>query len=173
MLIGRDGGLSTLCHSWGFDYQQGLEKRFLALAMSAPRMEDGVVLLWHLLVNLYWVFFHEHAQFTRQQAKGGRRGVGWGISLIHHHHFHPLQRHLDISWEITTESLPLHIASRQNQTGVLFQKFAPPCLRVRYATEIDSEFLDKMRQIMTNGNTSKLFISYLSQFRATHQKGWQ
>ena len=34
----------------------------------------------------------------------------------------------------------------------------------------DSEFLDKMQQIMTNGNTSKLFIPYLSQFRATYQK---
>ena len=34
----------------------------------------------------------------------------------------------------------------------------------------DSEFLDKMHQIMTNGNTSKLFIPYLSQFRATYQK---
>ena len=34
----------------------------------------------------------------------------------------------------------------------------------------DSEFLDKMQQIMTNGNTSKLFIPYLSQFRATYQE---
>ena len=29
---------------------------------------------------------------------------------------------------------------------------------------------DKMRHIMTNGNTSKLLIPYLSQFRATYQK---
>ena len=34
----------------------------------------------------------------------------------------------------------------------------------------DSEFLDKMQQITTTGNTSKLFISYLFQFRATYQK---
>ena len=34
----------------------------------------------------------------------------------------------------------------------------------------DPEFLDKMHQIITNGNTSKLFIPYLSQFRATCQK---
>ena len=34
----------------------------------------------------------------------------------------------------------------------------------------DSEFLDKMQQILTNGNTSKLFIPCLSQFRATYQK---
>ena len=32
----------------------------------------------------------------------------------------------------------------------------------------DAEFLDKMEQIMTNSNTSKLFIPYLSQFRATY-----
>ena len=34
----------------------------------------------------------------------------------------------------------------------------------------DSGLLDKMQQIMTNGNKSKLFIPYLSQFRATYQK---
>ena len=34
----------------------------------------------------------------------------------------------------------------------------------------DSEFLYKMQQIMTNGNTSKLFTPYLPQFRATYQK---
>ena len=37
-LIGRDGGLSTLCHSCGFACQQRVLKRFLALAISAPRM---------------------------------------------------------------------------------------------------------------------------------------
>ena len=34
----------------------------------------------------------------------------------------------------------------------------------------DSEFLDKMQQIMTNSNTSKLFPPYLSQFSVTYQK---
>ena len=34
----------------------------------------------------------------------------------------------------------------------------------------DSEYLDKMQQIMTNGNTSKWFIPYLSQFSVTYQK---
>ena len=33
-----------------------------------------------------------------------------------------------------------------------------------------SEFLGKMQQIMTNGNTSELFIPYLSPFRVTYQK---
>ena len=33
----------------------------------------------------------------------------------------------------------------------------------------DSELLDKMYQITSNGNTLKLFIPYLSQFRATYQ----
>ena len=38
--VGKDGGLITLCHSFGFDYQQRVLflKRFLALAISAPRM---------------------------------------------------------------------------------------------------------------------------------------
>ena len=36
--------------------------------------------------------------------------------------------------------------------------------------KIDSEFLDKMQQIMTNGNMSKSFIPHLSQFRATYEK---
>ena len=34
----------------------------------------------------------------------------------------------------------------------------------------DSEYLDKMQQIMTNGNTSKWLIPYLSQFSVTYQK---
>ena len=37
----------------------------------------------------------------------------------------------------------------------------------------DWEFLDKMQQIMTNGNKSKLFIPNLSQFRAAYQKAWR
>ena len=37
----------------------------------------------------------------------------------------------------------------------------------------DSEFLDKIQQIMFKGNTSNLFIPHLSQFRATYQKAWR
>ena len=33
----------------------------------------------------------------------------------------------------------------------------------------DSEYLDKIQQIMTNGKRLKLFIPYLFQFRATYQ----
>ena len=36
--IGRDGGLNTVCHSWGFACQQRVIKRFLVLAIAAPRM---------------------------------------------------------------------------------------------------------------------------------------
>ena len=52
-----------------------------------------------------WVFFHEHSRFAGQQGKGE------AISLTPLYHFHPLHRHLDISLEITAESLPLHIAT--------------------------------------------------------------
>ena len=48
-----------------------------------------------------WVFFHEHSRTT------GLQGKGEGISLTPHYHFHPLHKHLDISWAITAESSPL------------------------------------------------------------------
>ena len=50
-LIGRDGGLSTLCHSCGLDFQQRVLKTF-----PGPRYLhslDRVVWLWHPLLNLY------------------------------------------------------------------------------------------------------------------------
>ena len=50
-LIGRDGGLSTLCHSCRFAYQQRVLKMFPGPGYL--RSEDRVVELWHLLVNLY------------------------------------------------------------------------------------------------------------------------
>ena len=50
-LIGIDGGLSTLCHSCGFACQQRVLKLFPGLGYI--RSEDGVVRLWHLLVNLH------------------------------------------------------------------------------------------------------------------------
>ena len=93
--VNGDGDLSTLCRSCGFNYQLRVQKRSLA----------RVFWLWHLLVNLYSFFFHEHSRFTGQQKKGK------GISLTPHYHFHPLHRHLNISRAITVESLPLHIAS--------------------------------------------------------------
>ena len=51
VLIGRDGGLITLYHNCGFACQQRLLKTFPG--PSYLRSEDGVVLLWHSLVNLY------------------------------------------------------------------------------------------------------------------------
>ena len=50
-LIVRDGVLRTLCHSCGFSCQQRVLKTF-----SGPdslQSEDGVIWLWHPLVNLY------------------------------------------------------------------------------------------------------------------------
>ena len=50
-LIGRDGGLSTLCHSCGFACQQRVLKTFPGPGYL--HSEDGVVWLWHPLLNLY------------------------------------------------------------------------------------------------------------------------
>ena len=50
-LIERGGGFSTLCHSCGFACQQRVLKTFPGFYYL--RSEDGVVWLWHWLVNLY------------------------------------------------------------------------------------------------------------------------
>ena len=55
-------------------------------------------------------FFHKHSRIK------GLQGKGEGISLIPHYHFHLLHRYLDISWAITVESSPRHIASRWTWT---------------------------------------------------------
>ena len=47
----RDGGLRTLCHSCGFACQQRVLKMFSGL--GSLHSDDGVVWLWHPLVNLY------------------------------------------------------------------------------------------------------------------------
>ena len=60
-----------------------------------------------------WVFFHEHSRIT------GLQGKGEGIFLTPPYHFSPLQRHLEISREITAESSPLHIASDKTRTEFL------------------------------------------------------
>ena len=51
VLIVRDGGLSTLCHSSGFASQQRVLKTFPGSGYL--HSEDGVVLLWLRLVNFY------------------------------------------------------------------------------------------------------------------------
>ena len=56
VLIGRDGGLSTLCHSCGLAFQQSVLNAFSGSGYL--HSEDGVVWVWHPLVNLYlWLTF--------------------------------------------------------------------------------------------------------------------
>ena len=50
-LIVRNGVLSTLCHICGFARQQRVLKTFPGLGYF--HSEDGVVWLWHPLVNFY------------------------------------------------------------------------------------------------------------------------
>ena len=63
------------------------------------------------------IFLSRTFSFTGEQKKGKR------ISLTPHYHLHPLNRHLDINPAITVESLPLHIASSQTQTGNLIYTY--------------------------------------------------
>ena len=57
---------------------------------------------------------------SRLICKAGLQGKGEGISLTPHYHFHAIHRHLDISWAVTAESSPLHIASSRTRTGNLW-----------------------------------------------------
>ena len=50
-LIGKNGGLDTLCHSCRFSCQQRVLKTFPDPGYLL--FKDGVVSLWHLLVSLY------------------------------------------------------------------------------------------------------------------------
>ena len=61
-----------------------------------------------------WVFFYEYSRFTEQQVKVE------AISLYPFYHFYPLHRHLNISWVIAAESLPLGIAGSRNRTQNLW-----------------------------------------------------
>ena len=61
-LLGRDGGLSTLCHSCGFACQQRVLKTFTGPGYL--HSEDGVAWLWHPLVNLYIYIYIYYGCFT-------------------------------------------------------------------------------------------------------------
>ena len=61
-----------------------------------------------------WVFFHENSWFT------GHQGKEKSFCLTPLYHFHPLYRHLEISWAITAESSPLDIASSWTVTKNLW-----------------------------------------------------
>ena len=65
-------------------------------------------------------FFLSEFSFTNIHDLQGSRGRGEAISLIPLYHFHPLQRHLDISRAITAESSTLYIACSRTRTGNLW-----------------------------------------------------
>ena len=62
VLIGRGGGLSTLCHGCGFACQRRVLKTFLGPGYL--HSEDGVAWLWHPLVNLYIYIYIYYGCFT-------------------------------------------------------------------------------------------------------------
>ena len=62
----------------------------------------------------YLAFLSRIFTIYRQQLKEE------AISLYPFYHFHPLHRHLDISWVIAAESSPLRIAGSRNRTWNLW-----------------------------------------------------
>ena len=93
-----------------------------------------------------WVFFHEHSRFTGQQGKGE------GIYLTPLYHFHPLHRHLDISWAITAEGSPLHIAGSRTRTRNLWFPGASRCCYLFMSSSVIlvHDFLVHMKGYATN-----------------------
>ena len=79
----------------------------ISLLYKYNRLTDSVEYGREIYFFSIWVFFHEHSRIAVLQRKGE------GISLTPHHHFHPLHRHLDISWAITGENSPLYIDNRR------------------------------------------------------------
>ena len=78
-LIGRDGGLSSLCHSCGFACQQRVLKTFPGFGYLDS--EDGVVWLWHPLINLYiWLTISSHYGSIRLAL--GLIGRDGGLSTL-------------------------------------------------------------------------------------------
>ena len=63
-----------------------------------------------------WVFFHEHSRIA------GLQGKGEGISFTPHYYFHPLHRHLDISWAITAETSAHNQQPDSNREPLISQR---------------------------------------------------
>ena len=90
-------------------------------------------------------FFLSGIFYTNIHESQDCRRRGGGISLTPHYHFHPLHKHLDISWAITAESSPLHIASSRTQTGKLWSLTTKlRALKVNFVHELYQELLENL-----------------------------
>ena len=97
-----------------FNIQFGLAFSWLLVLLIQTGFWISFKRFWfQLFFFSVWVFFHKHSRITGLQEKGEE------ISLTLHYHFHPLHRHLGISWEIAGGGSPLLIASSRTRTGNL------------------------------------------------------
>ena len=114
-----------------FSYVRDLAVKFLSfydctftvsITLSLKSRAETIHLLNYLKkYSRTYLYFFFYLSFLLQTFTNHRTaGEGEGISLTPHYHFHPLHRHLDISWAITAESSLLHIASCRTQTGNLW-----------------------------------------------------
>ena len=76
-----------------------------------PATTSFMLTVHFIFNNLPPPFFFYLSLLSRTFTIHRTAGNGEGISLTPLYHFHPLHRHLDISWATTAESSPLHIAS--------------------------------------------------------------
>ena len=69
---------------------------------------------------IFFFFFLSVFSFTKMHESQNCRGMWRAFLLTPHYLFHKLHRHLDISWAITAESSPVHIASSRTRSGNLW-----------------------------------------------------
>ena len=66
----------------------------------------------------FWVFFHQHPGFTRQQGKAEAISLTPNYFYNFLYHIHPLHKHLDIILAITADRSTLHIVQQPNSNWV-------------------------------------------------------
>ena len=99
--------INAICNKYHFPYVRDLAVKFLSYYDCT-----FMLLLCHSRADQQQFIYFLSQTFTNHRTAG----EGEGISLTPHYHFHPLHRHLDISWAITAESSLQHIANCRNRT---------------------------------------------------------
>ena len=113
-------------HCTKFSFQREKARTKILNTLLSVRKHPHHQYEYFYLCGFSFTSIHESQDCTGRRARGG------GISLTPHYFFHSLHRHLDISWAITVQSLPLHIANSWTPTGNLWFPSAS-CYPLSYA----------------------------------------
>ena len=85
------------------------------LEKKVHHRQINIYLFFFFFIYLFYLDFLSHNIHDLQDSRG--RGRPFFVPL---YHFHPLHKHWHVSWTITTENSPLHIANGRTRTGNLW-----------------------------------------------------